>query len=59
MSLIRLEKKTFFSNISTCDIKDNKTVWKTVKPLFGDKVQTKSKIKLTKKTLFPDKGKSK
>ena len=33
-SLIRSEKKNFFSNINTSDITDNKTFWKTVKPFL-------------------------
>ena len=49
VSLIRREKKNFFNNISTRDITDNKTFWKTVKPLFTDKIQTKSKITLIEK----------
>ena len=52
VSLIRREKKIFFNNISTSDITDNKTFWKTVKPLFTDKIQTKSKITLIEKKLF-------
>ena len=44
VSLVRREKKNFFNNISTRDITDNKTFWETVKPLFTDKVQTRSKI---------------
>ena len=46
VSLIRREKKNFFNNINTRDITNNKTFWKTVKPLFTDKIQTKSKITL-------------
>ena len=57
VSLIRREKKNF--NINTRDITDNKTFWKTVKPLVTDKVQTKSKITLIEKKLFQEKGKSK
>ena len=49
VSLIRREKKNFFNNISTRDITDNKTFWKTVKPLFTDKMQAKSKITLIEK----------
>ena len=41
--LNQAEKKNF-DNINTCDITDNKIFWKTVKPLFTGKVQTKSKI---------------
>ena len=36
VSLIRREKKNIFDNISTSD---DKTFWKTVKPLFSDKVK--------------------
>ena len=49
VSLIRREKKNFFNNINTRDITNNKTFWKTVKPLFTDKIQTKSKITLIEK----------
>ena len=49
VSLIRREKKNLFNNISTPDITDNKTFWKTAKPLFTDKIQTKLKIKLVEK----------
>ena len=59
VSLISQEKKNFFNNISTRAITDNKMFWKTVKPLFTDKVQTKSKITLIEKRLLPEKGKSK
>ena len=56
VSLIRREKKNFFNNISTRDITDNKTFWKTVKPLFTDKVQTKSKITLIEKKVASREG---
>ena len=39
VSLIRREKRNFFNNTSTRDVTDNKTFWKTVKPLFIDKAQ--------------------
>ena len=52
-SLIRQEKKNFLNNISTCDITNNKTFWKTVKLLFADLVKTKSKVKPFEKKLFP------
>ena len=50
--LIRSDKKNFFSNISTSDIADNKTFLKTVKPVFRDKIKTKSKITLIEKKVF-------
>ena len=46
--MIRSEK-SFFSNINTRDITDNKTFWKTIKPSFTDKIKTKSKVTLIKK----------
>ena len=52
--LIRREKKNFFNNISTHEITDNKTFWKTVKPLFTEKIKTKSKTTLIEKKLFPE-----
>ena len=54
VSLIRQEKKNFFNNINTHDITNNKTFWKTVKPLFTDKIQTKYKITFIEKKLFPE-----
>ena len=50
--LIRREKKNFFNNISTRDITDNKTFWKTVKPSFTDKIKTNLILHLLKKSCF-------
>ena len=58
VGLIRREKKNFFTNISTRDITDNKTFWKTVKPL-QIRYKPNLKLHLLKKKLFPEKGKSK
>ena len=55
---MRQEKKKF-NNISTRDMTDNKTFWKTVKPLLTPQVQTKSKITLIEKKFFAEKGKNK
>ena len=44
VSLIRQEKKYFFSNLKTKDFNDYKRFWKTVRPVFTDKVQIKSQI---------------
>ena len=49
VSLIRSEKKNFFSNINMSDVTDSKTFWKKVKPFFTDKIKTKSKITLIEK----------
>ena len=59
VSLIRSEKKNFFSNINTSDITDSKTFWKTVKPFFTDKIKTKSKITLIEKNIVSQEGQEK
>ena len=56
VSLIRREKKNFFNNISTRDITNNETFCKTVKPLFTDKIETKSKITLIEKKVVSGEG---
>ena len=50
-SLIRGEKKNFFSNSNTSDIADNKTFRKTVKLYFTGKIKTKFEITLFKKKI--------
>ena len=52
VSLIKQEIKSLLSNLKTKDVNDNKTFRKTVKPLFTDKVQIKSKITLMKKKVI-------
>ena len=59
VSLIRSEKKNFFSNIDTSDITDNKTFRKTVKPFFTTTIKTKSKITLTEKNIVSQEGQEK
>ena len=56
VSLIRKDKKNFFSNINTSDITDNKTFWKTLKPFSTDKIQAKSKITLIEKNIVSQEG---
>ena len=53
--MIRSEKKNF-SNINACDITDNKTFWKTVKPFFTDQIKTKCKITLIEKKNVSQEG---
>ena len=56
MSLIRPERKKFFSNISSRDITDNKTFRETAKRLFTDKIQAKSKTTLIEKKVVFGEG---
>ena len=51
-----MKKKSFFSNINTSDITDDKTFWNTVKPFFTDKIKTKSKITLIEKKIVSQEG---
>ena len=46
MNLLRRTKKHFFANINISSITDNKKFWKTVKPLFSDKISHKETINL-------------
>ena len=54
VSLIRREKKEFFSKLNTPDISDNKVLRNKIKPLFADKIKSKSKITLIEKELNKD-----
>ena len=49
VSLIRKEKKAYYSNLNIRDISDNKTFWRKVKPLFSEKVNLQTKILLVEK----------
>ena len=44
--LFKKEKKSFYDNLDTKSITDNRKFWKTVKPLFSDKHITNNKITL-------------
>ena len=57
VTLIRQEKKNFYSNLNMRDVIDNKMFWKKVRPLFTDKIQTKSKITLIEKNVLKENGK--
>ena len=46
VSHFRREKKSFFNNLDTKKIVDNKRFWRTVKPFFSDKNRVKNKITL-------------
>ena len=54
VTLIRQEKKNFYSNLNMHDVTDNKMFWKKVRPLFTDKIQTKSKITLIEKKVLQE-----
>ena len=45
-NLLRKTKKTYYSNLDTKNVVDNKKFWKTVKKFFGDKSNNCEKITL-------------
>ena len=44
VSLSHREKKSFFNNLNTKKIVDNKSFWQPVKPFFSDKNRVQNKI---------------
>ena len=46
VSLLRKSKRKYYNSFDTKKIVDNKTFWKTIKPLFSDKVKSNNKITL-------------
>ena len=46
VKLVRSAKKAHYSNLYIRDVNDNKKVWKIVKPLFSEKVNTNENITL-------------
>ena len=46
VKLFRREKRNYYNNLNVSLVTDNKKFWKTVKPFFSDKLQSKSKIVL-------------
>ena len=49
VSLIRKEKKAYYSNLNIRDVTDNKSFWRKVKPPFSEKVNLQTKILLVEK----------
>ena len=46
VKLFRREKRNYYNNLDISLVTDNKKFWKTVKPFFSDKSQSKNKIVL-------------
>ena len=51
VSLLRKTKKDYYGNLNKRDLIDNKRFWKTVKPLFSDKIKPE-KITLLMRTKY-------
>ena len=54
VSLLRKAKKHFYGNLNPAIICDNKKFWKTVKPLFSEKVTTSQNITLIENNIIVD-----
>ena len=52
VKMVKKTKKEHFQNISLSEITDNKKFWKTVSPLFGNKVKTNQKFNLIEKNVL-------
>ena len=52
VSMVKKAKKEHFQNINLSEITDNNKFWKTVSPLFGNKVKTNQKINLIEKNVL-------
>ena len=46
VKLLREAKREYYKNIDLKSLNDNRTFWKTVKPLFSGKVKTTSSVTL-------------
>ena len=46
VALLRKTKRKYYEALKLSDVNDNKKFWKTVKPLFGNKIKCKSQIAL-------------
>ena len=46
VKILRQAKRSYYGNLDMNSVTDNKKFWRTVKPLFTDKVQTSSSITL-------------
>ena len=46
VKILRKAKVYYYGNLDLKDISDNRKFWKTVKPLFSDKIQTPGSITL-------------
>ena len=46
VSLLRITRTQYYSNLDEKNVTDNKAVWKTVKPFHSDKITSKDKITL-------------
>ena len=49
ISFTKNKKTNYYANLNEKDLTDNKQFWRTVKPLFSDKIKSSEKITLAEK----------
>ena len=49
VAMLRRKKLIYYKNLDTHDLADNRTFWKTIKPVFTDKIQISQPISLLEK----------
>ena len=49
ISFTKNKKTNYYANLNEKDLTDNKQFWRTVKPLFSDKIISSEKITLVEK----------
>ena len=49
ISFTKNKKTNYYANLNEKDLTDNKQFWRTVKPLFSDKIKSSEKITLVEK----------
>ena len=52
LNLLRKIKKKYYEDLKLSDVNDNRKFWKTIKPLFGNKIKSKSQIALAEGNNF-------
>ena len=52
VSMVKKAKKEYFQNINLSEITDNKKFWKTISPLYSNKVKNNQKINLIEKNVL-------
>ena len=52
VALLRKTKRKYYEALKLSDVNDNKKFWKTVKPLFGNKIKCKGLLALVEGNNF-------
>ena len=56
LTLVRKVKKDYYNDVDHENVTDNKTFWKSIKPLFSEKSSIHNKITLVEQDIILDKN---